>query len=277
MQNLRVECLAAEQTKGPRLHQELRKVGGAALIGLVVAIGAVLSPRASVAKAASEPAPTIDQLTPVPMPEELPPATSPNRQPLSYAAHNFGVSGPRITLWPDQEQSIVTRARHEIDLVDTYDSSWMQTSGYPMGDVPERRGACTDVVVRSLREIGVDLQELVHEDVMRDMGAYGVTAADTNIDHRRIGTMFTFMTRNAMPLTLNVHDKKAWRPGDIVFVAWSFKKGAAPEHVGIISDRIGARGVPMVIENGGPRPVESDSLGKGKVVGHFRAMKKREE
>ena len=249
----------------------MRKVGGAVLIGMVVAIGAIFSPRASVANAASEPAPTADQLVPVPMSAE--PAPGPAKEPLSFAAHALAAAGPRLTLWPDQEASVVARARREIDLVSTYDGSWMQTSGYPMGDVPESRGACTDVVVRSLREIGVDLQELVHEDIIRDMSAYGVTAADSHIDHRRLSTMFTFMTRNAMPLSLDVHDRKAWRPGDIVFVAWSFKKGAPAEHVGVISDHIGPRGMPMVIENGGPHAVESDSLGKGKIVGHFRALR----
>ena len=268
-----MEGCVAEQTTSPSLRHELRKIGGALLIGTLVAVGAMFTPRAQIANAASEPATPLtadDELTPVPMSVE--PA---KQEPLSFAAHNFGEAGPRTTLWPDQEASIVTRARKEIDLVTTYDSSWMETSGYPMGDVPASRGACTDVVVRSLREIGIDLQELVHEDIVRDMGAYGVTAPDSHIDHRRIGTMFTFMTRNAMPLTLNVHDKKAWRPGDIVFVAWSFKKGAPAEHVGIISDRIGARGVPLVIENGGPHAVESDSLGKGKVVGHFRPLRKQ--
>ena len=40
----------------------------------------------------------------------------------------------------------------------------------------------------------------------------------------------------------------------------------------IISDKIGPRGLPMVIENGGSKAVEADSLGRGKVVGHFRAL-----
>ena len=41
--------------------------------------------------------------------------------------------------------------------------------------------------------------------------------------------------------------------------------------------KIGPRGVPLVIENGGPFPVEHDSLGmgRGKIIGHFRALKKK--
>jgi uncharacterized protein YijF (DUF1287 family) len=159
--------------------------------------------------------------------------------------------------------------------VAVYDNTWMQTSSYPMGDVPANRGACTDVVVRSLREIGIDLQELVHNDIVHDMRAYGVSFVDDDIDHRRVSTLYTFFTRNALSLSTDLRKKSSWRPGDIVFVAWQWTRGAPPEHVGVISDRIGPRGLPLVIENGGPKPVESDSLGKGRIVGHFRALKRR--
>ena len=87
--------------------------------------------------------------------------------------------------------------------------------------------------------------------------------------------MYTFFTRNAFSLTTDLHERSAWRAGDIVFIAWQWGRLAPPEHVGIISDKIGPRGLPLVIENGGPKPVEADSLGRGKIVGHFRALKKR--
>ena len=38
---------------------------------------------------------------------------------------------------------------------------------YPMGDVPDSIGVCTDVVIRAYRELQVDLQELIHEDIKR--------------------------------------------------------------------------------------------------------------
>jgi hypothetical protein len=38
---------------------------------------------------------------------------------------------------------------------------------YPNGDVPEETGACTDVVIRSFRAAGVDLQKEVHEDIAK--------------------------------------------------------------------------------------------------------------
>ena len=199
---------------------------------------------------------------------------APTKPPLSFAAA-FSAGGPRSTLSWAEEGAIVARARLEVDRVSVYDGTWMETSSYPMGDVPSNRGACTDVVVRSLREIGTDLQELVHDDLARDMQAYGVSGVDAHIDHRRVSTMFTFFTRNAMSLTTELRDKSAWRAGDIVFVAWQWGRGAPAEHVGIISDKIGPRGLPLVIENGGPKAVEQDSLGRGKIVGHFRALRKR--
>ena len=254
----------------------------AVLLGLTIVLLVVSSSRARAARSAREAVAAADQdrtlipadrLTPVPMSVEL--TGTPTKPPLSFVSA-FANSGPRKYLSPQEESAIVTRARLEIERVTVYDNTWLETSSYPMGDVPSNRGACTDVVVRSLRQVGIDLQELVHEDVSHDLHAYGLGAIDSNIDHRRVGTMFTFFTRNAMSLTTDVRDKAAWRAGDIVFVAWQWMRGAAPEHVGIISDKIGPRGLPLVIEIGGPKPIEQDSLGHGKVVGHFRALKKLE-
>jgi uncharacterized protein YijF (DUF1287 family) len=250
----------------------------ASLLGLTILALVISGTRARAARiaeyeASQAPQPPASQLTPVPMNVE--PTGAPAKPPLSFVSAFGNSSGPRTYLTSEEEAAIVSRARLELERVTVYDNSWMQTSSYPMGDVPQSRGACTDVVVRSLREIGVDLQELVHDDLVHDMKAYGVTFADNDIDHRRVSTMYTFFARNAMSLTTETRKKASWRPGDIVFVAWTWTKGAPPEHVGVISDKIGPRGLPLVIENGGPKPVEADSLGKGRVVGHFRALKKR--
>jgi len=253
-------------------------------LGVVVAV-ALRPPRAAHAAAGSgaeaddsaDPADPAS-LTPVPMSVE---PTGPSRPPTAFAAL-FASGGPRTTLSSSEEGAIVARARLELDRVTVYDNTWMETSQYPMGDVPASRGACTDVVVRSLRAVGVDLQELVHEDIARDAKAYGLAAADVHIDHRRIGTMFTFFQRHAMALPNDVRDRASFRPGDVVFVAWQWVKAPGlakqeppPEHVGVVSDRIGPRGLPLIIENGGPKPVEADSLGRGKIVGHFRALQRR--
>jgi uncharacterized protein len=258
----------ASMTSDPR-----KNLVWATLLGVTVAALVVFSTRARAAHGeVEETALAAEQLIPVPMSAEL--TGAPTKPPLSFAAA-FPDRGPRTLLSSTEEGAIVARARLELERVTVYDATWMETSSYPMGDIPSNRGACTDVVVRSLRQIGIDLQQLVHDDLARDIQAYGAFGVDPHIDHRRLSTMYTFFVRNALSLTTELRDKSAWRPGDILFVAWQRGRGAPPEHVGIISDKIGPRGLPLVIENGGPKPVESDSLGRGKIVGHFRALKKR--
>jgi uncharacterized protein YijF (DUF1287 family) len=264
--------VSGPEDDAPASLQNLKNVVWALLLGLtvlvlVISTGRGRGPRNAAAAENDTPA---GELTPVPMSVE---PTGPTKPPTAFASV-FNSSAPRSSLTKSEEKAIVTRARLELDKVTIYDNTWAQTSSYPMGDVPENRGACTDVVVRSLREIGVDLQELVHDDIVRDMGAYGLTSVDTNIDHRRVSTMFTFFQRNALSHSTDIRDKASFRPGDIVFIAWQWGRLATPEHVGIVSDRIGPRGHPLIIENGGPFPVERDSMGKGKVVGHFRALRK---
>jgi uncharacterized protein YijF (DUF1287 family) len=265
--------VSLEDTKTLPSPDAARNVIGALLLGLTVFVLVVSSTRARGAEVEGAGPLAADQLTPVPMSVE--PTGAPGRPPPTFVAA-FGDRGPRTTLTSSEETAIVERARLELDRVTVYDGSWMDTSSYPMGDVPSSRGACTDVVVRALRAIGVDLQELVHEDMARDLQAFGVTALDTNIDHRRLSTMFTFFARNAMSLPTSLRDKASFRPGDVVFVAFQTGHDAPAEHVAVVSDKTGPRGLPLVIENGGPRPAEQDSLGRGgRIVGHFRALSKR--
>jgi uncharacterized protein YijF (DUF1287 family) len=128
--------------------------------------------------------------------------------------------------------------------------------------------------VRSLRAAQMDLQLLVHEDVLAAPGWYKLPVVDTNIDHRRISTMHAYLARNAMSLTTDVNDRGGFRPGDIVFFAWTRCAGGPCklDHVAIVSDRVGPRGLRLVLENGGPRAAENDSLDRGTLVAHFRAL-----
>jgi len=48
----------------------------------------------------------------------------------------------------------------------TYDPSYF-TIGYPNGDVPAEKGVCTDVIIRTCRKPGIDIQKKVHEDMKR--------------------------------------------------------------------------------------------------------------
>ena len=44
-----------------------------------------------------------------------------------------------------------------------YDGSYHRIA-YPNGDVPANIGVCTDVIIRSYRALGIDLQQLVQEE-----------------------------------------------------------------------------------------------------------------
>ena len=66
-----------------------------------------------------------------------------------------------------------------------YDPSYFSIK-YPNGDVPEGKGVCTDVVIRSYRKMGIDLQKEVHEDMKQHFSVYpklwGLIKTDTNIE-----------------------------------------------------------------------------------------------
>ena len=56
-----------------------------------------------------------------------------------------------------------------IDLTIVYDGKYTQIS-YPGGDVNSGIGVCSDVVIRSLRKLGLDLQKEIHEDMAENFG-----------------------------------------------------------------------------------------------------------
>ena len=62
-------------------------------------------------------------------------------------------------------------ARKQLGVTVQYDPTYTVVS-YPGGDVPIERGVCTDVVIRAMRGIGIDLQREVHEDMKRNFSAY---------------------------------------------------------------------------------------------------------
>jgi len=157
----------------------------------------------------------------------------------------------------------------------TYDSAWVEIP-YPNGDLSPDRGVCTDVVIRALRADGIDLQRLVHEDIHRRPTAFPTVARpDRNIDHRRASPMLAYLRAHATSLPTTFDDKAlpTWQPGDII--VWSFHAcpSCNPDHVGIVSDRKGPRGVPLVLHNIGPTPSEDDRLDAWTVLGHFRTLK----
>ncbi|RJR20843.1 MAG: DUF1287 domain-containing protein [Desulfobacteraceae bacterium] len=164
---------------------------------------------------------------------------------------------------------ILLGARQEVKNRTFYDASYAVLS-YPGGDVSPDRGACTDVVIRAFRYAGVDLQQLIHEDMKENFRLYlqkwGLSGPDPNIDHRRVPNQVRFFERHGLPLTLEVEGHlDEWHWGDVVY--WRFPDGR--DHCGIVSDRTGKNGIPLVIHNAGLTR-EEDCLLRWEITGHFR-------
>ncbi len=116
---------------------------------------------------------------------------------------------------------------------------------YPGGDVPRTEGVCTDTLVRALRNAGWDLQSGIHEDALRKPKLYPLEKApDANIDHRRIRMMLPYFRQ----FFIEVKKDEPYLPGDLVLFD-TFPSKAGPDHAGIVSDRIGPSGLPLVVNN----------------------------
>jgi uncharacterized protein YijF (DUF1287 family) len=150
-----------------------------------------------------------------------------------------------------------------------YDPTYFAIS-YPGGDVPKDRGVCTDVVIRSYRRLGIDLQKSVHEDMKAHFRKYpreyGLKRTDTNIDHRRVPNLRVFFARKGLSLT-PTEQERDYLPGDLV--TWTLPSGQG--HIGIVTDQQSAiGGRPMVVHNIGEGDVLADVLFKWTVSGHYR-------
>jgi len=142
---------------------------------------------------------------------------------------------------------------------------------YPMGDIPEGKGVCTDVVIRAYRKLGTDLQELVHKDMKAHFSSYpknwGLNRPDTNIDHRRVPNLMTFFKRQGASLGVS-QKSEDYLPGDVV----SWNLGGGITHIGVVSD-IPSRSHPnryQMIHNIGAGQVLEDCLFSYRITGHFR-------
>jgi uncharacterized protein YijF (DUF1287 family) len=168
----------------------------------------------------------------------------------------------------DSGRCLVEAARKQIGVTVLYDSGYRRIP-YPNGDVPPDRGVCTDVLVRAYRQLGVDLQVRVHEDMTSAWRVYpkswGLSRPDSNIDHRRVPNLATFFSRKgeALPVSRNPRD---YAPGDLV--TWRLPSGVP--HIGIVSDRRTASGIPLVVHNIGRGTQEEDALFLFTLTGHYR-------
>ncbi len=168
------------------------------------------------------------------------------------------------------EPQLVTAAKERLNHFVIYDGSY-QTIAYPNGDVEKNKGVCTDVVIRSYRKIGIDLQKLIHEDMQSNFGLYpsiwGLSKPDSNIDHRRVPNLETFFKRHGQSLPIT-KSAKNYKPGDLV--TWRLDNNLP--HIGIVSDVLSAANPNryQIIHNIGLGPQQQDMLFDYEIVGHFR-------
>lgn len=141
---------------------------------------------------------------------------------------------------------------------------------YPGGDIPIERGVCSDVIVRAYRYAGIDLQVLVHEDMLEAFDLYphlwGLSSPDRNIDHRRVPNLATFFRRHGTLLSVS-RRAADYSPGDVV--TWRLPSGVP--HIGLISDRP-SRGALLVVHNIGDGARVEDILFRYEITGHYRYL-----
>jgi uncharacterized protein YijF (DUF1287 family) len=148
---------------------------------------------------------------------------------------------------------------------------------FPMGDFDSSIGVCTDVAIRALRGINIDLQALLYEDILLNANRYrGISRPNPNIDHRRTRNLKIFFDHHANVLTNETPLKKPgqWRPGDIVLMDTGINNGTIYDHIGIVSSRKNSQGIPLVINlwTVGWKLNEMELLNGNypDIVGHYR-------
>ena len=190
----------------------------------------------------------------------------------------FGVVAARLAAAARSNgDKLAAAAREQLGVTTSYDPNYTKLK-YPGGDLPRSTGVCADVVIRAGRDgLGLDLQKLVHQDMVKDFDAYPARKVwkskrpDTNIDHRRVLNLETYWTRVGARLwvasaaTPGDGFPKAIEVGDIL--TWMLD--ARLPHVGIV---VGAGPQRQVVHNIG-RGVELIALEEfhsERAAGHYR-------
>ena len=184
------------------------------------------------------------------------------RRPSINRSRHYGAFGNNLS------NAALGRLRSNV----TYNGAYVKI-GYPWGDVPANIGVCTDVVIRSYRKLGIDLQSQVHQDMTTAFSAYpnvkkwGLSQPDANIDHRRVYNLRAFFQRRgaALPITRNPAD---YRPGDLV----TWMVGPGLPHIGVVVDKP-SRADPrrkMIVHNIAHGPQMEDVLFRFPISGHYR-------
>jgi len=121
----------------------------------------------------------------------------------------------------DNVDKFVISAKSQIGKTLTYNPEYVALK-YPMGDINISKGVCTDVVVRALRGLDIDLQERIYKHKKSHptlyKGLYGSNRLNTDIDHRRVKNIQAYLRDRGYTVKEDV-----FKAGDIV--VWKVGKG----------------------------------------------------
>lgn len=180
---------------------------------------------------------------------------------------------PKTTSLPDtaspQLKQMLDGAIAQAGVTTGYDPAYVALE-YPGGDVDEKTGVCSDVVVRAFRKAGIDLQKEVHEDMKAARSEYptkwGANSPDKNIDHRRVLNLMKYFERRGKSLPIS-DDAADYQPGDIV--AWELSSGI--DHIGIVTNMISDSDKRLlIVHNIGAGTRIEDVLLAWTIKGHYR-------
>ena len=177
---------------------------------------------------------------------------------------------PTIEIPQGPVRSVIESAMSQTKTTTGYTQKYFSLA-YPNGDVPVETGACSDVVVRSFRAAGVDLQKEVHEDMAKNFSDYpqkwGLAKPDTNIDHRRVPNLQKFFDRSGKSVSITANGSD-YLPGDVV--SWDLD-GKGMTHIGVISNLWNeSKKRYLIIHNIGSGARAEDRLFDWKITGHYR-------
>ena len=162
-------------------------------------------------------------------------------------------------------------ARTEAEVV--YDLTY-RVIEFPNGDIPADRGKAEDVIVRSYRALGTDLQMLINDDMSEHFREYprywGLSEPDPNIDHRRTPNLQRFFVRHGESLaTTNSSDD--YQFGDVVVWHLPENQPQRSAHIGVVVPGPGKLSdEKWIVHNNGSGPRWENELFSYPIIGHYR-------
>lgn len=171
-------------------------------------------------------------------------------------------------------ETVAARAKQIVEDATIYKETY-ETLKFPGGDVPKEYGVCTDMVIRSFRAAGVDLQATLNADRKANPSAYPTELwqykkPDKSIDHRRCQNLVVYFRRHAESLTklLDGKAREDWQAGDVVF--FIREKAAHPWHVGIVTGKRDSSGRPTMYHLFPPHASEAPIDRYAPIHSHYR-------